>query len=90
VFDHGVVRSLTVEVTFVGSGSARTAEPAAEGVVRLPDDTLKPFCGWIDLLAVLERATTKRERNSHVDHPRHHNPHDDHDDHDDDEVPLPR
>jgi hypothetical protein len=84
VFDRGVVRSLTVEVTFVGSGSARTAEPAAEGVVRLPDGTLKPFCGWIDLLAVLERATTQRERNSHVDHPRHH----DHDHHHD--VPLDR
>ena len=57
-FDWGVVRSLTVEVTFVGINSAPTAEPNAEGLVRMPDGTLRPFSGWIDLLAALERVTT--------------------------------
>lgn len=49
-------RALTVEVTFIGVGS--TTEPAAEGVVRMPDGALQAFCGWIDLLGVLERVAT--------------------------------
>jgi hypothetical protein len=49
-----VHRSISVEVTFVGIGSS--IEPAVEGVVRMPDGTRHAFCGWIDLLGVLERA----------------------------------
>ena len=53
-----MVRSLTGEVTFVGIGSVRRADPSAEGVVRVHDASLRPFGGWIDLLAALERVTT--------------------------------
>jgi hypothetical protein len=49
---------LTVEVTFVGLGAVREVDPSAEGVVRMPDGSLRPFCGWIDLLAALERVTS--------------------------------
>ena len=65
MFDRRVVRSLTVEVTFVGRGSSRAADPGAEGVVRMPDGTLQPFCGWIDLLAALERVTLETKTQEH-------------------------
>ena len=53
-----VGRSVTVEITFVGPAVGLTAAEAvlAEGVVRLPDDTLRAFSGWMELLAVLEQA----------------------------------
>jgi hypothetical protein len=44
--------AVTVEVTFVATAAA------AEGVIRMPDDTLHPFSGWIDLLALLETAAS--------------------------------
>jgi hypothetical protein len=43
--------AVTIEVTFIASTAA-----SAEGVVRLPDESLRPFSGWIDLLATLEEA----------------------------------
>jgi hypothetical protein len=43
--------AVTIEVTFV----ARTAA-SPEGVVRMADERLRPFSGWIDLLAALEEA----------------------------------
>jgi hypothetical protein len=51
--------AVTVEVTFVASSGLRhpVELPLAEGVVRLPDGTLQPFSGWIDLLAALEAVT---------------------------------
>ena len=60
-FDRGVVHSLTVEVTFVGLGSTRAGDANTEGVIRMPDGTLHPFCKWIDLLAALERVATPTE-----------------------------
>ena len=60
-FDRGVVHSLTVEVTFVGIGSNRAGDASTEGVIRMPDGKLHPFCGWIDLLAALERVATDTE-----------------------------
>jgi hypothetical protein len=51
--------AITVEVTFVGT---RAREPgttvAPDGVLRLPDDTLRPFSGWMDLFAALEPVAT--------------------------------
>ncbi len=55
----GVSRSVTIEITFVGPPAAGLADSEAvlaEGVVRLPDDTLRAFSGWMELLAVLEQA----------------------------------
>ena len=52
-------RSVTVEITFVGPpavGLTAAEAVLAEGVVRLPDDTLRAFSGWMELLAVLEQA----------------------------------
>jgi hypothetical protein len=66
LFDRGVVRSPTVDVTFVGIGSTPTAEPSAEGLVRMPDGTLQPLSGWIDILAALERITTGNPVKEHV------------------------
>ena len=56
-------RSATIEITFVSADSSTSGEPvAAEGVIRLPDDTLRPFSGWIDLLAALEQVATTVHR----------------------------
>ncbi|HEY1278583.1 MAG TPA: hypothetical protein VGF22_02840 [Acidimicrobiales bacterium] len=41
--------AVTIEVTFVASAAA-----SPEGVVRMSDESLRPFSGWIDLLAALE------------------------------------
>jgi hypothetical protein len=46
--------AVTIEVTFVAS---TTASP--EGVVRMSDESLRPFSGWIDLLAALEEAAAR-------------------------------
>jgi hypothetical protein len=41
--------AVTIEVIFVASAAA-----SPEGVVRMSDESLRPFSGWIDLLAALE------------------------------------
>jgi hypothetical protein len=56
-FDRRVVRSLSVEITFVGICSSRGSH--AEGLIRLPDGTLRAFSGWLDLLGALEHATAE-------------------------------
>ena len=51
--------AITVTITFVSPPDAAPAASEsvpAEGVVRLPDDTLRAFSGWMALLAVLEKA----------------------------------
>ena len=48
----------SVEITFLASRREGPAgDPLApEGVVRLPDATLRPFSGWLDLVGALEHA----------------------------------
>jgi hypothetical protein len=48
----------SVEIRFLASQRESPAgDPRApEGVVRLPDATLRPFSGWIDLVGALEHA----------------------------------
>jgi predicted dienelactone hydrolase len=48
----------SVEITFLASRRESLAgDPLApEGVVHLPDATLRPFSGWIDLVGALEHA----------------------------------
>lgn len=47
--------AITLEVTFVARrGRCPDDATPVEGVVRMPDDSLHPFCGWIDLLGLLE------------------------------------
>jgi hypothetical protein len=64
-------RAITVEVTFVGPRArdqgATTVTP--DGVLRLPDDTLRPFSGWMDLLAALEPVASSvlAEQTDHPD-----------------------
>jgi hypothetical protein len=54
----------SVEITFLGSQRESSAgDPLApEGVVHLPDATLRPFSGWIDLVGALEHAHDLAER----------------------------
>jgi hypothetical protein len=55
----------TIEITFVAVREVGSTDSVpAEGVVRMPDDTLRPFCGWIDLLATLEHVAASTRINS--------------------------
>lgn len=47
--------AVTIEITFVATRPVPEDDRVpAEGVIRMPDDTLRSFSGWIDLLATLE------------------------------------
>jgi hypothetical protein len=56
-------QAVTIEITFVATrpGPDHDRVPA-EGVIRMPDDALRPFSGWIDLLAALEDVVVRTAR----------------------------
>ena len=50
-----MARAVTIEITFVAPRPTPEDDRVrAEGVIRMPDDALRSFSGWIDLLAALE------------------------------------